>query len=131
MPETEQDHNPTTEAGGYDRQEANAKVISLFGGVTIAVVIAAVFGVQYYYDISHERQVYVKVLEPVSSEIKDLRAREDQQLHSYEYINREQGTVRLPIERAMELVAADYRSGAMKYPTTPYPVKPEEEPHAQ
>jgi hypothetical protein len=38
-------------------------------------------------------------------ELKELRAKEDLQLNTYGWINRTQGIVRIPIERAMELTA--------------------------
>ena len=131
MSEIEPKNNAPLEDDGFDREEVDAKLIGVLVLATIAVIVISILGVQYYYDTYYERQVFVKVLEPVSSQLQDLRAREDQQLHSYEYIDRDKGTVRLTIERSMELLADDYRSGALKYPTTPYPVQPEEEPRAQ
>jgi hypothetical protein len=92
---------------GYDRHDPNTRFIALLGLVTIVVLIAAVFGVQYYYDRMYDEQVYVKEMEPKSEALEDLRAREDEQLHSYQYIDREKGTVRIPIERAMELLVKE------------------------
>ncbi len=37
-------------------------------------------------------------------DLRDLRAREDAILHDYGWIDREKGIVRIPIERAMELL---------------------------
>ncbi len=51
--------------------------------------------------------------------------REAEELHSYRYLDRDKGTVRLPIERAIELVAAEYAEGKLRYPTQPVPVPPE------
>jgi len=112
---------------GYDRHEINARVIAPLGLGIVLGLVALVFAIQYYYDVNHEEEVYVRVLEPVSSDLRNLRAHEDEQLHSYRYIDRERGKVRLPIERAMELLAAEYAAGAVQYPTTPYPVKTEQE----
>ena len=112
---------------GYDRHEINARFIAPLGFGIIVVLVAVVFAIQYYYDVMYEEEVYVRVLEPVPSDLQNLRAREDEQLHSYRYIDRERGKVRLPIERAMELLAAEYEAGAVQYPTTPYPVKTESE----
>jgi hypothetical protein len=38
-------------------------------------------------------------------EITDMHAKEDLLLENYSYVDREKGTVRIPIERAMELIA--------------------------
>jgi hypothetical protein len=37
-------------------------------------------------------------------DLKALRAAEDAELHSYGWIDRKNGTVRIPIERAMQLI---------------------------
>lgn len=111
---------------GFDRHEPNSKVIALLGIGTVIALVAVILGLQYYYDSAREQQVYVKVLEPLADDLLALRAREDEQLHSYQYIDREQGTVRLTIERAMTLLVKEAAEGKLKYPTTPYPVKKEE-----
>lgn len=112
---------------GFDREEPNAGAIALLGVGVIVVLVAVVIGLQLYYDTLKEEQVYVKVLAPESEDLRNLRAREDTELHSYGYIDREQGTVRLTIDRAMELLVAEAAAGKLPYPTSPYPVKPEEE----
>jgi hypothetical protein len=78
-------------------------VAAVFGAIVVGLILV-VLGIQAIYDRVLEQQIYVKVLEPVSEDLKDLRAREDEQLHSYRYIDRAAGTVRIPIERAMELL---------------------------
>ena len=115
------------EREGYDRHEVNARLV---GGVvlgSVVFIVASIFVVQLYFDRNFEQQVYIKVLSPVADDLQNLRAREDQELHSYQFINREQGLVRLPIGRAMELLAAEAAAGSLKYPTTPYAVKTGEE----
>jgi hypothetical protein len=39
------------------------------------------------------------------ADLKDLRTYEDSELHKYEWLDRQQGIVTIPIERAMELIA--------------------------
>jgi hypothetical protein len=110
---------------GFDRSEPNVRAIAVFGGVTIVLLAAIVLGLQFYYDRVLEQQVYVQVLAPESQTLTSLRSREDEELHSYRYLDRDKGTVRLPIERAIELVAAEYATGKLRYPTQPVPVPPE------
>lgn len=110
---------------GFDRTEPNVPAIALFGAVTIVLLVAAILGLQFYYDRTLERRVFVQVLEPESELLVNLRNREDEELHSYRYLDREKGTVRLPIDRAMALVAAEYAEGKLRYPTQSVPVPPE------
>ena len=46
-----------------------------------------------------------KLEEDERGQLNDIRAKEDQTLSSYDYIDKSAGTVRIPIERAMDLVA--------------------------
>ncbi len=109
----------------FDRHEVNAKLIAGLGVSIIVGLVVLIMAVQYYFDVNYDQQIYQKVLEPVAADLKDLRASEDQDLHSYAYINRDQGTVRLPIERAMELLIQESENGTLPYPSTPYPASPE------
>ncbi len=122
-------HAPVTpvQEEGFNRAETNNGVVVGFTVGTVLFLVISIMFLQYYYDRNYEQQVYVKVLEPVAPELLDLRARENEQLGSYKYINREQGTVNLPIRRAMELLTAEYESGNLPYPAAPYPVRSEEE----
>lgn len=124
---TEHAHTPgaTHSGDGYDRHDPNVRFLALFGSALIVVLVLVVLGIQYYHDRVKEQQIFIKVLQPESQALKDLRAREDQELHTYQYINRERGQVRLPIEQAMKLLAAEYAAGKTFYPVKPYPVKEE------
>jgi hypothetical protein len=95
------------EEHGFDQTEPRARMIAVFGTALIVALVAVILGVQWYFDRVMEQQVFIKQLEPVSSDLKALRAREDAELHQYRYVDRAQGTVRLPIERAMELVVKE------------------------
>ena len=108
---------------GFDRSEPNVRLIAIFGAGTLVLLVVAVLALQYYYDRVLEEQVFVKVQEPVSQTLVDLRAREDEALHSYRYVDREKGTIRLPIERAMELLASESAQGKLKYPQRSVPVE--------
>lgn len=112
-----------TKDAGYDRHDPNVRFLALFGFATLVLLALVIAGIQYYHDRVKEQQIFVKVLAPESSALQALRAREDQELHSYQYLNREKGIVRLPIERAMELLAREYAAGKVFYPTKPYPIK--------
>ena len=108
---------------GFDRSEPNVRFIAIFGAGTLVLLVVSVLALQYYYNRVLEEQVFVKVQEPVAQTLVDLRTREDEELHSYRYLDREKGTVRLPIERAMELLASESAQGKLKYPQRSAPVE--------
>jgi len=112
---------------GYDRSEPLtwpivANILSIL--VILAVVIA---GVTFYYNTYVGRIVEETQLTPVSQDLLDLHAKEDKALHSYGIADKAAGTVRIPVSRAMELVAAEAKEGKFAYPTSSYPVKKAED----
>jgi hypothetical protein len=103
--------NETDSSQGFDRAEPNVGGIAAVGAITVVSLVAILFGLQYFFDRSLEQQVFVKVLAPESQSLRDLKAHENEELHSYRYIDRDKGIIRLPIERAMELVASEAAKG--------------------
>jgi len=57
--------------------------------------------------------------------LRQLRAREEETLHHYAWIDKSAGTVRVPIDRALEMVASNPKllapQGAAAPPATPTP----------
>lgn len=111
------------EAEGYDHGEPNSAMIGIIGGAIVLVVVIVILAITYLYDFAHDTQVDQVVGQPVSQELMDLRAREDADLYQYKYIDRNTGAVRLPIDRAEELLIKEAAEGRLKYPTAPAPVK--------
>ena len=114
---------PVNDTQGYDPGEPRTGLIGVFMAAVVVGLALTILGVQAYFDHVKQQQIFVKVLAPVSEDLLDLHAREDSELHSYRYLDRTKGTVRVPIERAMELLAGEYAEGRLPYPTKPTPVK--------
>ena len=113
---------------GYDRTEPRMSAVGLWGLAIIVVLIGVIAGVQAVFDRVYERQVYRRVLDPVAETLIDVRSRERNRLHSYQYLDAAGQSVRLPIDRAMELISAEAAEGRFPYSTSPVPVKIEAEP---
>lgn len=112
---------------GYDRSDP--MILGVLG-TTLAIVgtlVATMVGVNIYYQKYMDNLVQEVVQAPVSQELIDLRAREAKQLHSYAVADQATGSIRIPIERAMELLAAESAAGISKYPTAAYAVKKPED----
>lgn len=106
-------------ASGYEESDARVGFIAWSGVGIVVFLIVTILAVQVYFDSIKNQQEFVKLLEPVSEDYRNLRAREDAELYSYKYTDREKGTVRLPIQRAMDLVVSEAQSGSVFYPTRP------------
>ena len=108
---------------GYDRSEPKMGAIALWGLVVIVSLIAVVLGVQSYFDSVNQRQVFTRVVQPVAEDLTDIRTKENARLHSYQWVDADAGVVRLPIDRGMELLVAEFAAGELRYSTEPAPVK--------
>jgi len=107
---------------GYERGEPNSWMIVAWGAGAVLALALVIAGIQFYFDRVKEQQVYQKQMEPVSADLVSLRAKEDAHLHSYAYLDRNKGVVRIPIGRAMDLLAKEAAAGKLPYSTKPTPV---------
>lgn len=113
-----------THGGGHERREINVRLIAVAGAVLLVVVILS-FAVTWLV-LGH---VVGREIRPVPSaglltggperqlppeprlqthplqDLQALRAEEEALLGGYGWVDREAGTVRIPIERAIELLA--------------------------
>ena len=109
---------------GYDRQDPK---IPLILGLTVATVVglvAVILGVQAYFDRVRDEQVYQEELKPVPEDLRTLRSSEDAALTTYKVLDAKAGVVRIPVSRAMELIAKEAAEGKLQYAQKEYPVKP-------
>lgn len=113
---------------GFDRTEVQTVPVLVVTVAIVGFIVAVCVGCAIYYNSFRDAAVERIQLEPVSKDYLDLQAREAQQLGTYGSINKAAGTVRLPIEKAMELVVAESAPGGKwKFPANPYPVKKPED----
>ena len=108
---------------GYDRSEPHILPIIINIVSIILILVVVIAGVTFYFNTYRDRIVEETQLTPVSQDLLDIRAKEDQALHSYGIADKAAGTVRIPVARAMELVLAEAKEGKPKYPVAPYAVK--------
>jgi hypothetical protein len=119
-PSTDRTHAIPEGTRGYETQDANARGVAAFLlglGVTIVLVVLLCWGIfrLYGYIYAHPapaspfaegRQVPAGPNLQVNP-VEDFRAymqREQQALHTYGWQNRQAGTVRMPIDRGMDLL---------------------------
>jgi hypothetical protein len=113
---------PKTVEAGHELTDLSPKSVALFGTVLALTIIAAVFITaalfRHFYAVERSKQIIPSPLsytrEPTpgpklsvnpSQELQTMRAAEDSMLNSYQWIDREKGLVRIPIDRAIELLA--------------------------
>ena len=96
-----------TENSGYEKRDV--KVISVIGyaiGI-IAFLVVVILLLNDYFMASKEELVYNVYLKPESTEIRDIRALDIENLTTYKCLDEKNGVYRIPIERAMQLLAEE------------------------
>jgi hypothetical protein len=79
--------------------------------VTIALFLSGLNWLKSYFTVATNREVYRKVLEPPNPALLDMRVEESRVLGSYGWVDKDKGVVRIPVERAMDLLIEEARRG--------------------
>jgi hypothetical protein len=107
MSEREEKKSNASGDSGYEKQDVNLLKISIFSLSLIGLVVIIIVLLSSYYVFFREETVYQEILKPESTTLRELRAKEDELLNSYSVIDSSEGVYRIPIKRAMELVAEE------------------------
>jgi hypothetical protein len=94
-----------------------------FGIGSIVLLVITILALQSYFNKIWQEAVYEKVLAPPSEQLLELHRREDWLLTHYSWADKAKGTVRIPVNRAMELFAQEAAAGKLFYPAKSYPPK--------
>jgi hypothetical protein len=113
------------ETGGHEERDVNYIAVTKFGiGLTIVILATAfvLFGLFHYFAVREEKvygagarlseaevsgmkeppQPRLQQSPPI--DLREMRSAEDQLLNRYSWVDRDKGVVRLPIDRAMDLL---------------------------
>lgn len=106
---------------GYEKRDANVKALFYFAVGMAAIIIIVLFAMKYMFHFVSQVEplgppaaVYApqqRVLPPEPrlqarphADLKDFCADQENQIDSYAWVDKQAGIVRIPVERAMELV---------------------------
>jgi len=90
-----------------EEKSHSAKKSILWGVVIIVAIIASVIVLNEYFLSVEEGPAYDLVLKSQSVTLPEIRATEDEILNSYKLLDSTAGQYRIPIDRAIELVAEE------------------------
>jgi hypothetical protein len=113
---------------GFDATEPAGGRITLFVIISIITLVVVIVALQNYFESVWTTAVTDKVLTVTSPQLKDQRELEAWRMTHYEYTTPAKTEVRLPLERARELVLQDAAQGKTFYPARPTMPKAEEPP---
>lgn len=90
---------------GYEKRDVSTTRLIVFGILGIIVVVIVIIFIMEVFTATSERLVEEMVLKPQSAAIRELRARETEELNSYKLLDAENSIYRIPVDRAIELMA--------------------------
>jgi hypothetical protein len=116
----EQTLHPTPNGAGHEHREVSVRliVVSLgFLAVSTFVVLLLVIGIFRYFYRSYSTAEATRLAQPVippeprlevasTQQLHDLRAKEDHILSTYAWVDKQDGIVRVPIDKAIDMLAA-------------------------
>jgi hypothetical protein len=113
------DHQPVvnTDNEGFDPGEVDAISVTFVGAIIIAVIIAVFIGVTLFWDKFLNGRYKDVVEGSPTAQLEALHKREDTALNNYSYVDRTKGQVRIPIDRAMQLLLSEVQAGKTPYNT--------------
>ena len=117
---------PADPREGFDRAEPSVAAIFGFAAGSMILLVMTIFAIQQYFDHIWSEAVYEKVLAPPSGQLREVRGRDDWNLTHYMYMDKASGQVRIPVDRAMELMLQDAAAGKTFYPAKATMPKKEE-----
>jgi hypothetical protein len=117
---------PADPREGFDRAEPSVAAIFGFAAGSMILLVLTIFAIQQYFDHIWSEAVYEKVLVPPSEKLREVRGRDDWNLTHYMYMDKASGQVRIPVDRAMELMLQDAAAGKTFYPAKATVPKKEE-----
>jgi hypothetical protein len=106
---------------GFDPGEVDHTSVVLFGVVIVGIIVAVFIGVTVFWDkflIGRYKEV---VEGSPNQQLEQLREREHKMLDGYSYVDKSKGQVRLPLERAKELLLQEVAAGKPAYNTKDSP----------
>ena len=91
----------------YEKRDVNVPFVLGVSAALIIVLVIILVVLTDYFTSAKEEMVYEVQLKPESAELKQLQAEEYERLHTYELLDADSKTYRIPIDRAMKLVAEE------------------------
>ena len=87
--------------------DPSASSTAYVGVVFVLVFVVVLVGLIGYFDRVRDEEFEAKVVDRPTTAVRDLRTDQLGELREYRWIDRDAGTVAIPIERAMDLVVEE------------------------
>ncbi|MCP4632332.1 MAG: hypothetical protein GY855_05355 [candidate division Zixibacteria bacterium] len=97
--------NNHSENNGYEKSDVSSLKLIIYGIAGIFSVVVLLIVLYQFYLSATNKIVEEMVLKPKSIALRELRAREIDELNSYKLLDEKKGVYRIPIEKAINIMA--------------------------
>jgi hypothetical protein len=115
----------------YENQEPKNPLIAFLLITSCIFVVAVCAFLSWMFIIARDNEHNRKINQATYTDLQNLRKAEDAKLSDYQYLDKEKGVVRIPVERAMQLMAEEAKSAPVKSENAPAMVSGEVKPEAK
>jgi hypothetical protein len=110
---------PNKTGNGYEKRDVKVGAAFAVGGVVVLIIAIMVVTLNDVFVLDKEEMMYSASLAPESTALRELRDKETETLTTYKSLDPTKGFYRIPIARAMELLANE----AYQEQSSPHEVK--------
>lgn len=103
----------------YENQDPKNPLIAFLLISSCLFVVAVCAFLSWMFIVARDNEHNRKIDQATYTDLQEFRKAEDAKLNSYQYIDKDKGVVRIPVERAMQLVAEEAKSAAPKAEAAP------------
>jgi hypothetical protein len=114
-------HGHDASASYSEEDRPRNGIISGIVVVIIVTIVIVVIGVVQLFGKAVRKEISGKRLSATSEELRAHRAEEQSKLSRWQWGNQKEGIVRIPVDRAKEIVLRDYAAASAAAPIAPAP----------
>lgn len=103
----------------YEHQEPKNPLIAFLLIVSCIFVVAVCAFFSWMFIVSRDNEYNRKIEQATYTDLQNMRKAEDAKLTGYQYLDKDKGVVRIPVERAMQLVAEEAKGAVSKAEVAP------------
>jgi cytoskeletal protein RodZ len=103
----------------YENQDPKNNLIAFLLIASCLFVVAVCAFLSWMFIVARDNEHNRKIDQATYTDLQNFRKAEDAKLTSYQYLDKDKGIVRIPVERAMQLMAEETKSTAPKPEVTP------------
>ena len=92
---------------GYETSDTRGRPIFIGLLLAVLILVVVIVGLSNFYTMTQEEIVYQNVLSKMDPRLEQYKAAEDSILTSYGWVDSTAGVVRIPIDRAMDLMVEE------------------------